>query len=70
MRLELGPEAEVLAELRERVRQAEVERTAERRHTGGRVCGRRGVAWEIPIGVGCGERRSCLQQTLCDTISR
>jgi REP element-mobilizing transposase RayT len=40
---ELGPEAEVLAQLRERVRQVEAERKAERRRTGGRVCGRRAV---------------------------
>jgi REP element-mobilizing transposase RayT len=40
---ELGPEAEVLAELRERVRIVEAERAAERQRTGGRVCGRRAV---------------------------
>ena len=40
---ELGPEAEVLAELRDRVRTVEAEYEAERLRTGRRVCGRRGV---------------------------
>jgi REP element-mobilizing transposase RayT len=40
---ELGPEAEVLAELRDRVRAVEVEHDAERQRTGRRVVGRRGV---------------------------
>jgi hypothetical protein len=40
---ELGPAADVLAELRERVRAVEDERAAERQRTGGRVCGRRAV---------------------------
>lgn len=40
---ELGPEAELLAELRERVRAVELEHEAERRRTGHRVLGRRGV---------------------------
>lgn len=40
---ELGPAAEVLSELRERVRTVELEGTAERLRTGGRVLGRRGV---------------------------
>jgi REP element-mobilizing transposase RayT len=40
---ELGPAADVLAELRERVRVVEDERAAERQRTGGRVCGRRAV---------------------------
>jgi REP element-mobilizing transposase RayT len=40
---ELGPEAEVLAELRDRVRAVEVEREAERQRTGPRVLGRRAV---------------------------
>jgi hypothetical protein len=40
---ELGPEAEVLAELRDRVRAVEVECEAERQRTGGRVLGRRAV---------------------------
>jgi hypothetical protein len=39
----LGPEADVLAELRERVGKLEVERAAERQRTGRRVCGRRAV---------------------------
>ncbi|HEX2685771.1 MAG TPA: hypothetical protein VHN14_04100 [Kofleriaceae bacterium] len=40
---ELGPEEEVLAELRDRVRAVEAERAAERQRTGGRVVGRRAV---------------------------
>jgi hypothetical protein len=40
---ELGPEAEVLAELRERVQAVEEEVAAERRRTGRRVYGRRVV---------------------------
>jgi len=40
---ELGPEAELLAELRDRVHAIEVEREAERRRTGRRVMGRRAV---------------------------
>jgi REP element-mobilizing transposase RayT len=40
---ELGPEAEVLAELRERVEAVETEHDAERRRTAGRVLGRRAV---------------------------
>ena len=40
---ELGPEAEVLAELRERVQAVEAEHEAERRRTGRRVLGRRAV---------------------------
>jgi REP element-mobilizing transposase RayT len=40
---ELGPEAELLAELRERVEATEAEKAAERQQTGGRVCGRRAV---------------------------
>jgi hypothetical protein len=40
---ELGPAADVLAELRERVRAVEEERAAERQRTGVRVCGRRAV---------------------------
>jgi len=40
---ELGPEAEVLAELRERVRARETELAEERQRTGGRVVGRRAV---------------------------
>jgi putative transposase len=40
---ELGPESEVLAELRERVQTVEVEHDAERRQTGRRVLGRRAV---------------------------
>ena len=40
---ELGPEAEVLAELRERVRAVEAEHEAERRRSGRRVLGRRAV---------------------------
>ena len=39
----LGPEAEVLAELRGRVGMVETERAAERQRTGARVCGRRAV---------------------------
>ena len=39
----LGPEADVLAELRERVGMVEAERAAERERTGQRVCGRRAV---------------------------
>ena len=39
----LGPEAEVLAELRERVGMVEAEHAAERQRTGRRVCGRRAV---------------------------
>jgi REP element-mobilizing transposase RayT len=41
--LELGPRAEVLAELRARVEAVEAEFAAERQRTGGRVCGRRAV---------------------------
>jgi len=40
---ELGPEAEVLAELRDRVRSVEVAHESERRRTGGQVVGRRAV---------------------------
>jgi len=40
---ELGPEAEVLAELRERVRAVEIEQDDARQRTGQRVCGRRAV---------------------------
>ena len=40
---ELGPEAEVLMELRERVAGVEAARIAERRRIGGRICGRRAV---------------------------
>jgi hypothetical protein len=40
---ELGVEAEVLAELRDRVRAVEVECEAERQRTGRRVLGRRAV---------------------------
>jgi hypothetical protein len=40
---ELGPEAEVLAELRERVQTVEAEHEAERQRTGRRVLGRRAV---------------------------
>jgi hypothetical protein len=40
---ELGPEAEVLAELRDRVLAVEAEREAERQRTGRRVLGRRAV---------------------------
>ena len=40
---ELGPEAEVLAELRQRVQAVEEEFAAERRRTGRRVYGRRAV---------------------------
>ncbi len=40
---ELGPAADVLTELRERVRAVEAEREAERQRTGGRVYGRRAV---------------------------
>jgi hypothetical protein len=40
---ELGSVVEVLAELRERVRAVEAELIADRRRTGRRVCGRRGV---------------------------
>jgi putative transposase len=39
----LGAEADVLAELRERVGMLEAERAAERQRTGRRVCGRRAV---------------------------
>ena len=39
----LGPEAEVLAELRERVQAVEAEHDAERRRTGRRILGRRAV---------------------------
>jgi hypothetical protein len=39
----LGPEAEVLAALRDRVRAIEAERADERQRTGRRVCGRRAV---------------------------
>jgi hypothetical protein len=52
---ELGPAAEVLAELRDRVRAVEVERAAERARTGRRVLGRRAVcaqSWrESPASV-------------------
>jgi hypothetical protein len=41
--VELGPAAEVLAELRDRVRAVELERAAERARTGRRVLGRRAV---------------------------
>jgi putative transposase len=40
---ELGPEVEVLAELRERVRAVELEQETARQRTGQRVCGRRAV---------------------------
>jgi REP element-mobilizing transposase RayT len=40
---ELGPEQEVLRELRDRVRAVEADRARERQHTGGRVLGRRAV---------------------------
>jgi putative transposase len=40
---ELGPAADVLSELRERVRAVELERAAERLRTGSRVLGRRAV---------------------------
>jgi hypothetical protein len=40
---ELGPEQEVLGELRDRVRAVEADRTRERQRTGGRVLGRRAV---------------------------
>ncbi len=40
---ELGPAAEVLSELRDRVRHLELERAAKRQRTGGRVLGRRAV---------------------------
>jgi putative transposase len=40
---ELGPEAEVLEELRQRVRAVEVAAAAERLRSGRRVCGRRAV---------------------------
>jgi hypothetical protein len=40
---ELGPEQEVLMELRDRVRAVEADRTRERQRTGGRVLGRRAV---------------------------
>jgi putative transposase len=40
---ELGPAADVLSELRERVRAVEIERAAERLRTGNRVLGRRAV---------------------------
>jgi hypothetical protein len=40
---ELGPAADVLAELRGRVQADEAARAAERQRTGGRVCGRRAV---------------------------
>jgi len=40
---ELGPAADVLAELRDRVQAVEAARAAERQRTGGRVCGRRAV---------------------------
>jgi len=40
---ELGPEAEVLAELRDRVQAVEAAHEAERRRTGRRVLGRRAV---------------------------
>jgi hypothetical protein len=52
---ELGPQEEVLAELRERVQTVEAEREAERRRTGRRVLGRRAVlhqSWRgYPSGV-------------------
>jgi hypothetical protein len=40
---ELGPAAEVLSELRDRVRRVEQDRATERQRTGGRVLGRRAV---------------------------
>ncbi|HEX7843369.1 MAG TPA: hypothetical protein VF469_38115 [Kofleriaceae bacterium] len=40
---ELGPEAELLAELRDRVRAVEAEHEAKRRRSGGQVVGRRAV---------------------------
>jgi hypothetical protein len=40
---ELGPEAAVLAELRDRVRAVEAEQEAARRRAGGRVLGRHAV---------------------------
>jgi putative transposase len=71
----LGPEAEVLAELRERVQAVEAEYGAERRRTGRRVLGRRAVlqqSWRgypssgepsdrrWPAGAsGTGSRRCC-----------
>jgi REP element-mobilizing transposase RayT len=42
----LGPAADVLAELRERVGRVEAEHAAERQRTGRRVCGRRAVLAE------------------------
>jgi hypothetical protein len=52
---ELGPAAEVLSELRDRVRAIELESEAERRRTGRRVLGRRAVlaqSWrEFPASV-------------------
>jgi len=52
---EFGPAAEVLAELRDRVRAVEVERAAERARTGRRVLDRRAVraqSWhESPMSV-------------------
>ncbi len=49
----LGPAAEVLSELRDRVRRLELERAAERRRTGGQVLGRRAVlaqSWRAQPG--------------------
>jgi hypothetical protein len=43
IRAELGPAAEVRAELRDRVRAVELERAADRARTGRRVLGRRAV---------------------------
>lgn len=47
----LGPEAEVLAELRERVQAVEAKCDAERRQTGRRVLGRRAVLHQSWRGV-------------------
>jgi hypothetical protein len=63
---ELGPEAELLAELRERVEAIEAERAAERQQTGARVYGRRAVlaqSWRShPSSV---EPRRNLRPQLC-----
>jgi putative transposase len=44
---ELGPTAEVLSELRDRVHRVELEQAAERQRTGGRVLGRRVVLAQL-----------------------